>query len=236
VYFLTGRIPSERLPDFYGAGALPVDYPNDWDRRLGRTGYGIWIHGVPSDTYARAPRASDGCMALANEHMASLIAQAGNRRMPVVIADSLRWEPLAAVRRARDELLGAVERWRSDWESLDHSRYARNYSQGFHSDDHDRRSWLARKRRVNAAKRFIRVRLEQLSAFRYPGENDMAVVSFEQDYASSNLDSRVRKRQYWKREADGNWRIVFEGTVRTRPEHLRGIPYSSRSGIARATR
>ena len=67
VYFVTGRIPPSELPDFYGTGALPVNYPNEWDVRNGRTGYGIWIHGVPSSTYARAPRASDGCMALANE-------------------------------------------------------------------------------------------------------------------------------------------------------------------------
>ncbi len=53
VYFVGRQIPSEKLPELYGKGALTVNYPNDWDRFLGRTGSGIWLHGVPSDQFAR---------------------------------------------------------------------------------------------------------------------------------------------------------------------------------------
>ena len=45
IYFITTRLEPGELDDFYGAGALPVNYPNEWDTRYGRTGYGIWIHG-----------------------------------------------------------------------------------------------------------------------------------------------------------------------------------------------
>lgn len=55
-YFVTARIEGETLPDFYGPGALAVNDPNEWDLRAQRTGYGIWIRGVPSDTFARAAR------------------------------------------------------------------------------------------------------------------------------------------------------------------------------------
>lgn len=33
---------------------------------MGRNGYGIWLHGTPSDTFSRPPRTSDGCVVLAN--------------------------------------------------------------------------------------------------------------------------------------------------------------------------
>ena len=33
----------------------------------------------------------------------------------------------------------------------------------------------------------IKVTLDRVSAFLYPGRDDLAVVSFDQDYASSNL-------------------------------------------------
>ena len=62
----------ERLPDFYGPGAFPLDYPNDWDRLQHRNGHGIWLHGTPSDTYSRAPWATDGCVVLTNEDFAKL--------------------------------------------------------------------------------------------------------------------------------------------------------------------
>ncbi|HEY5638381.1 MAG TPA: L,D-transpeptidase family protein, partial [Burkholderiales bacterium] len=62
VYHVTANLPRSKLTDFYGSGAFPINYPNAWDRRLGRNGFGIWLHGTPSDTYSRPPRASDGCI------------------------------------------------------------------------------------------------------------------------------------------------------------------------------
>lgn len=231
VYYITGRIDSEQLPDFYGLGAFPVNYPNEWDLRLGRTGYGIWIHGVPSDTYNRAPRASDGCMALSNADLGGLWREVDNET-PVIIAENLRWSNTLQIRARSDELRSRLESWRRAWESRDSLRYAAHYSRRFHSEDLDYRQWLDRKRRINARKSFIEIDIEDLSLFGYPGEDTLVTVTFDQDYRSSNLNNRSRKRQYWRLESDGAWRIVYEGQVRLRPEQLRGIPYSARSGIA----
>lgn len=68
-YTLMGTIAPQKLTDFYGAGAFPLDYPNAWDKRQGRNGFGIWLHGVPSNTYSRAPRASDGCVVVSNSDL-----------------------------------------------------------------------------------------------------------------------------------------------------------------------
>jgi len=51
-----------------------------------------------------------------------------------------------------------------------------------------------------------------MSLLLYPGNQELAVATFEQDYSSSNLSNRMMKRQYWIRE-DGAWRIVFEGAA-----------------------
>jgi hypothetical protein len=40
----------------------------------------------------------------------------------------------------------------------------------------------------------------------------MMMVTFEQDYRSSNLSNRTLKRQFWAREG-GTWRIVHEIVV-----------------------
>ena len=66
VYHVTANLPRQKLTDFYGAGAYPINYPERVGRRAGRNGHGIWLHGTPSDTYSRPPRASDGCIVLAN--------------------------------------------------------------------------------------------------------------------------------------------------------------------------
>ncbi|MFT5176959.1 MAG: murein L,D-transpeptidase YafK [Gammaproteobacteria bacterium] len=229
VYFVTGRIDGAALPDFFGPGALAVNYPNEWDLRARRTGYGIWIHGVPSDTFARAPRASDGCIALSNEHISLLLNLPQGKDTPVIIADGLNWLEASELKKRRGDFNAVLERWIRDWESADLGRYGAHYSRDFHSEDRERATWLNHKRRVNAAKQFIKVSLSDVSVFAYPGERDMVVVTFEQDYQSSNFSNRSRKRQYWRKEAGGVWRIVFEGPVKLRSEQLRGMPYSARA-------
>ena len=212
VYHVTGNLPRQKLSDFYGAGAYPINYPNEWDKRLGRNGYGIWLHGTPPDTYSRPPRASDGCIVLANPDLVSVGRTLQVGATPVIIADEIEWADARALEAERAALAGALERWRADWQSRDTERYLEHYSPAFRSGAQDLAAWKAHKRGVNAAKRWIRVNLTQVSMLRYPNQVDFVVVSFEQDYRSSNLSNTLRKRQYWQKE-DGRWRIVYEGSA-----------------------
>jgi len=216
VYQVTAAIPGSKLPDLYGWGAFPISYPNAWDRMAGRTGSGIWLHGVPSDTYARAPRASDGCVALANADIAELATRVQVGVTPVIITDRIEWTTPEARREEREAFMGQLEAWRHDWESLDAGRYLAHYAREFRSDGMDIAAWSAHKRRVNASKGWIKVSLDNVSVFRSPGQKALMVVSFDQDYRSSNLDKRTRKRQYWIMDR-GRWRIAYEAPVGAAP-------------------
>ncbi|HEX9181664.1 MAG TPA: L,D-transpeptidase family protein [Burkholderiales bacterium] len=212
VYHVTANLPRQKLTDFYGAGAYPINYPNEWDRRLGRNGFGIWVHGTPPDTYSRPPRASDGCIVLANPDLLSVgrFVQVGTT--PVIIAPEVEWADAASVRAERDALATALERWRLDWESRDAERYLGHYSPRFSAGAQDFAAWAAHKRAVNAGKSWIRVSLAQVSMLRYPNEANFVVVTFAQEYRSNNLSNTMRKRQYWQKE-DGRWRIFYEGSA-----------------------
>ena len=65
---------------------------------------------------------------------------------------------------------------------------------------------------MNAGKAWVKVGIDDLSLFAYPGAQDMMMVTFEQDYRSSNMSKKTLKRQYWIRE-DGAWRILNESVV-----------------------
>ena len=65
---------------------------------------------------------------------------------------------------------------------------------------------------MNAGKAWIKLSLVNLSALRSPAKQDLIEVTFDQDYRSSNLSQRTRKRQYWVRE-EGRWKIAFEAPV-----------------------
>jgi murein L,D-transpeptidase YafK len=210
VYHVTANLPRQKLSDFYGAGAYPINYPNEWDRRLGRNGFGIWVHGTPPDTYSRPPRASDGCIVLANPDLLSVARFMQVGTTPVIIAEEIEWADADALEAERTALARAVESWRTDWESRDTERYLAHYAAAFTSGTEDRAAWAARKRSVNAAKSWIRVGLSRVAMFRYPSQADFVVVTFQQDYRSSNLANSMRKRQYWQKQ-DGQWRIIYEG-------------------------
>jgi len=212
VYHVAASIPGAKLPDLYGWGAFPIDYPNEWDRMTGRTGYGIWLHGVPSDTYSRAPRASDGCVALANEDIAELAKRIQVGVTPVIITDQIEWTTPQARRAESESFMAQLEAWRNDWESLDAGRYLAHYAHEFRSDGMDIAAWGAHKRRVNASKRWIKLSLDNVSLLRSPGQKALMVVTFDQYYRSSNLDQRTRKRQYWIMDGD-RWRIAHEAPV-----------------------
>jgi murein L,D-transpeptidase YafK len=213
VYHVVSQIPGRKLPDLYGWGAFPINYPNEWDRMLGRTGYGIWLHGVPSDTYARAPLASDGCVALANPDMALLAKRVQVGATPVIIAERVEWLAPEAWRAERDAFMAQLDAWRKDWESLDTERYLAHYAPAFRSGAVDLAAWRAHKRKVSKGKTSIKVSLDNLGVFRSPGRHDLVEVTFDQDYRSNNLSQRTRKRQYWIQE-DGRWKIAYEAPLR----------------------
>ena len=219
VYHITGSLPRERLDvmygkaaELYGVGALPINYPNEWDKREGRAGHGIWLHGVPYDTYSRPPRASDGCVALTNQDFEAIAKQVQVGSTPVIISSAVEWVPSDTMRKRRVDFMGRFEQWRQDWESLDTERYLAHYAPGFSAGNQKLDQWSQQKRAVNASKTWIKVRATGVSAFLYPGREDLAVVTFEQDYASSNLENRMRKRQYWLNEG-GAWKIIYEGAA-----------------------
>jgi murein L,D-transpeptidase YafK len=202
----------DKLPDFYGPYAYPIDYPNDWDRMNGRNGHGIWLHGTPSSTYARPPRATDGCVVLTNDDFARLSTFVDVSRTPVVIGNSVQWQQASAWEAQRDHFLAAFGRWKTDWESRDPERYFSHYSSSFHTGSRGFGAWKASKRKSNAGKAWIKVGVNDLSLFAYPGAKDMMMVTFEQDYRSNNLSTRTVKRQYWVKEGP-EWRIVHEAVI-----------------------
>jgi murein L,D-transpeptidase YafK len=210
VYHVTANLPRKKLTDFYGAGAFPINYPNEWDRRQGRGGYGIWLHGVPRDVYARPPRASDGCIVLSNPDLESVARFVQVGLTPVIIADSLEWSEAAALERERSGLAQAMEQWRVDWQSRNTESYLTHYSPRFASGGQDYAGWAEHKRKVNAAKRWIKVDVSRVAMFRHPRESDFVVVSFQQDYRSDGLSNVMKKRQYWVKE-EGRWKIIYEG-------------------------
>ncbi len=210
IYTVTQYLDDANLPELYGSGAFPVDYPNSWDRRARRTGYGIWVHGVPRDQFSRPPLSSEGCVAVGNEDLNSLkpFVEPGSTR--VVFSDRVRWLAREEQRARAQRFQETLEDWRGRWNALDTEAYLAYYADDFSNGKMNREQFAAHKRRVNAHKNFVQVEITDLSIFDYPDEQDLRLVEFRQNYRSDTYKEISRKQQFWRRGADGRWRIVQE--------------------------
>lgn len=214
VYFVTANLPREKLTDFYGSGAFPIDYPNEWDKRHGRNGFGIWLHGTPSNTYSRPPRASDGCVVLSNQDLDAVGATLQVGITPVIISDEMEWAMPGDAAVLRETLTQHLESWRRDWESGKVDAYIGNYGRYFSNGNQTLAEWVKHKRQVQASKSWIKVGISNIGMYLYPGRDDLVVVNFDQEYSSNNLSNKIKKRQYWMREnKNGRWKIIYENTA-----------------------
>lgn len=214
VYFLTSHIPQSQLPQKYGTSAYPLNYPNELDRRNGKTGQGIWLHGTDHAFYSRPPKDSEGCVVLPNSDLDRVGDYIRPGTTPLVVSEHLVWLEQEAWQRQRQELLDAIEAWRSDWESGDVEHYLSHYDRDFWANGYNLAKWQQRKRDVASGKSFQKVGFSDLSIFSYPegasAGRDMVVVNLHQDYRSNNFNGELEKRVYMAKEG-GRWLVLYEG-------------------------
>jgi len=212
VYFIQSYTPPDKLADKYGAGAYPINYPNAWDVVNGRTGGGIWLHGTQSGTYNRPPLASEGCVVLPNDDLVELGSYIDLKQTPVLIGNEIEWLSAEQWQQKSSQVSARFKQWLDDWESLNVDNYLSNYSSRFTNGKKDYRHWVAHKKRVAKNKNYIRVNASNVSLLEHPND-DVMVATFMQSYQSNNFSSQTWKRQYWHKEKDGQWRIIFEDEI-----------------------
>ena len=210
VYYITSRLDAAQLTDFYGVGALPLNYPNEYDKRLGRTGSGIWLHGVPRESYSRSPQSTDGCVALANPELKGIMDQVQPRSTPVVIARSLEWVEPQGQEAERRNMRNLIEGWRVARSSSDFNRLMAFYSPKFTSGGKDLSQWRQTLERESSSVRGRSFQVKDLAILAWRDRSDLMVVTFGE--LSEGERTGVIKRQYWAKE-DGLWKIFFEGVI-----------------------
>ncbi len=214
VYFISSSLNPKSLKSFYGVGALPINYPNPYDLRRGRSGGGIWLHGTPPNLYARAPKSTDGCVVLANPDLAHIIQTVEVRTTPVVIAQQLQWVSPVSAQAERKGFEPALQAWRNAKSSGDVSAVLPYYSSDFNSYGKPLTDWLPNLRSDMAKLKGRSIELKELSVLQWKDNSkdsaDTMVVTFGE--VASGAQTGPVRRQYWLR-LGGQWKIFFEGVI-----------------------
>jgi len=192
IYFITRKIDPANLKPLYGAGALTLNYPNEWDKLQGYTGFGVWLHGTPPGSYARVPRASDGCVVLSNPDVRSLMAQTPAGATPVVITRQVRWLSPAQWTAQRQRLIAQLQ-----------PEIVRAASLGLRPQDPPAAASAAAPAAAPSPASPIPA---SLSILQYPGQ---IVVQYS---AANATGHAALYRQYWAQRSQ-QWQLIFQGSV-----------------------
>ena len=213
-YFIKNKI-NKKLPDLYGLGAYALNFPSVYDRLNNFTGSGIWIHGTPSSTYSRPPQSSDGCIVLSNNDINELAYILNKTGTPVIISDtglnSIGGRDSADIDISKNQILKKIKGWKKSWEEKDTEKYLEYYSNTARYNNDNYSKWTAHKINVFKRSQDLKIRIEDISIFEYPrNDEDLILVKFKQIYSSNLLKNEMIKQQIWSKK-DSIWSIIYEG-------------------------
>jgi murein L,D-transpeptidase YafK len=209
IYFVTEQLDTSRMHEKYGITAFTLDYPNALDRRMERTGDGIWVHGVDRRGGERPAWDTDGCIALPNENLAALEDDFLPNVTPVLISRSLAWVPRRQVAELRRELDAVVSLWVDSQQNGDIHSYLTLYDDDFRHWGMSKTEWIAFRNETLASRSVQEIAISEVLLLADPSADDIYLSRFRMatEEASPVV---VTKRLYWRRDARGSLKIIAE--------------------------
>lgn len=207
IYFVTGRLNDDELPAKYGRLAFTLDYPNIYDKRKRKSGYGIWIHATDDAERLKKPFDTEGCVVVSNEDILDLEKRIAPFEVPVVITKEMSSTQLGELTSTRKKALDMVDAWRLAWQSSSFESYMSYYSKNFRSLGKNKKQWEAFKASLGESRgNDIRVTISEPKIVAF---EDQLLVVFLQDYQSKQHSDFGRKFLYLQWEGD-RYRIIAE--------------------------
>lgn len=181
IYTFTEK--KKTVDPFYGPMAFVTSYPNLYDRIRGKSGDGIWIHGVPfsgsRDPFTR------GCIAINNDDLLQLDKNINPSNTLLIIDSNLKQWVNPSV---YSNILAALYQWKSAWSNNDLEHYLSFYDSSFkRPDGMNFNQFKAYKQRIFAKDESKTITFDEINIIPYPGETkNLFWVTFDQLYLSDN--------------------------------------------------
>jgi murein L,D-transpeptidase YafK len=196
-----------QVDPFYGPFALTTNYPNKFDKSLGKTGSGIWIHGVPFKQ-KRKPF-TKGCIALTNENLESLKNKIKLKESVLIISDK---KNTLTNNKQIASILSSIFIWRDAWKYGDFAKYLSFYSKEFkNSKGKGYQSFKNYKQRIFAKNEKKSIILKDINIIPYPNDlnKTMFKISMHENYRTKNYKF-VGKKELFVELVNNKMKILFE--------------------------
>ncbi|WP_234996066.1 L,D-transpeptidase family protein [Pseudobacteriovorax antillogorgiicola] len=204
IYFAQDLIDGRTLPAKYGPFAIPINFPNTFDRHLGKTGYGIWLHGVEKDARIEEAKVTEGCVAFYNADIEALAKWLKPQQTVILISDG-RDE----VNRPSDiqQVTSLTKGWQKNWAERNLDQYISHYRSNFRFRGNGLQGYREYKGRVFDSYHQMVVNFSNLRVFTH---ESYALSIMNQDFnGDDRYVSQGRKILYWTKD-DSGWKISHE--------------------------
>ncbi len=108
IYFPTQLFQDSELSATYGPLAFDLSYPNALDRKEGKNGNNIWLHGTDKSL---KPFQSNGCIALGNGDITAIADFITLNATPVIIHDYIRWVNPSIRMAQKKDIISCIDTW-----------------------------------------------------------------------------------------------------------------------------
>jgi len=191
-YDLTKRIT--KLDQFYGPIALTTNYPNIYDKSQGKTGSGIWIHGLPKsgdrDDFTK------GCIALDNTKIKKLDNSISIKNSVLVISQNKLNKVL---KQDISLVMSNIFSWKDAWKRSDLDKYLTFYDKNFkRSNGQNLDKFTKHKKRVFKRKEKKIIKFTNINIIPYPNDENKKIfkVIMDEVYKTQNYKYNGKKELY----------------------------------------
>lgn len=193
----------------YGAGAFTMSYPNTIDKRLKKTGGGIWLHSTDDDTRVSKGLDSKGCVVAIDSDLKNISQYIDLSNTPIIVTQNLSFLRKETWLDNKEEITKTIMTWANSWKNKDFDNYINQYSiDQFNSPS--KGNFFAYKRYKKAV--FSRadqpkINFNDISILNF---KTYAVVTMVQNYTSNIIEDIGKKTLYLQRDSNYQWKIVSE--------------------------
>lgn len=195
IYFIVNEHLEKDLTPIYGPRAFPLDYPHLLDRRQGKTGYAIWIHGTDK---ALKPMDTNGCVALENADVLRLSDFVTRHVTPVIIQETIPYADPALTAEWEIGVTRFLAAWVRAHLAGTEQDHAARYLSGSLLDRAGWEAWDRHRRLAEQAGNPFRIQISRKGIYRH---KDMVVAAMDFDLVQEEKTLPLGRRRLFLQAA-----------------------------------
>lgn len=189
VYNIVKKIT--KVDSFYGPMAFVTSYPNSYDKYRGKTGQGIWIHGLPikqeRDTFTK------GCIAINNQSIECLNKNIDITKTILIIDENVV-KKNSANKAILSKVLANLFAWRYSWIYNDIEKYLSFYAPEFKRfDGMQLQQFKKYKTRIFNKNEQKSIIFKDINVIPYPDTDNIFKIAFKEKYKSNSFSFNGNK-------------------------------------------